>query len=371
MTTHAVPCPDMETCRDQEGADNPDMSPCRETPEAGEGEMTAMTALRRAREVVRPATRAFLARLDDTSAAIAAYHLGWTDTAGVPTRGGGGKAVRPALATLSAQAAGAPVQVGIPGAVAVELVHNFSLVHDDVMDGDAERRHRPTVWAVWGTTSAILTGDAMLALAQEVLLDSVSPHRAAAARLLAEATRHLIRGQVMDVAFERRHDVTLAECLDMVSGKTGALLSASAAIGAVLAGAPEEVVDALATFGAQLGVAYQLVDDLLGIWGDPAATGKPVFSDLRSRKKSLPVTYALGQGGQAGRELANWLRSSARDGEARAADLVETAGGRQWAEAEARRRIVAAEQALSTVQIPAGPRAELAAIAHFIVDREA
>lgn len=343
----------------------------------------APSALRWARDAVAPATRAFIARLDDTSAAIASYHLGWTDAGGAPTPGGGGgggKAVRPALATLSAQAAGAAAQVGIPGAVAVELVHNFSLVHDDVMDGDTERRHRPTVWAVWGATSAILTGDALLALAQEVLLDSASPHRAAAARLLAEATRHLIRGQVQDVAFEQRQDVTVAECLDMVSGKTGALLSASAAIGAVLAGAPAEVVDALSTFGAQLGVAFQLVDDLLGIWGDPENTGKPVFSDLRSRKKTLPVTYALTHGGPAGRELAGWLsrQSDARrpsrqsdTGEARAADLIEAAGGRDWAAAEARRRVVAATDALAAVPIPTGPREELIAIAHFIVAREA
>jgi geranylgeranyl diphosphate synthase type I len=175
----------------------------------------------------------------------------------------------------------------------------------------------------------------------------------------------------MDVAFERRDDVTVTECLDMVSGKTGALLSASAAIGAVLAGASDEVVNALATFGAQLGIAFQLVDDLLGIWGDPARTGKPVFSDLRSRKKTLPLTYALSQGGADGRALASWLREPAPGGEARAADLIEAAGGRQWATAEAGRRIAAAEQALSAVPIPAHPRAELAALAHFIVDREA
>ncbi|MBV9163725.1 MAG: polyprenyl synthetase family protein [Pseudonocardiales bacterium] len=355
----------------------------------------APSALRRARDAVAPATRAFIARLDDTSAAIASYHLGWTDVGGAPTRAGGGKAVRPALATLSAQAAGAPAQVGIPGAVAVELVHNFSLVHDDVMDGDTERRHRPTVWAVWGASSAILTGDALLALAQEVLLEGASPHRAAAARLLAEATRHLIRGQVLDVAFERRKDVTLVECLDMVSGKTGALLSASAAIGAVLAGAPAEVVNALSTFGAQLGIAFQLVDDLLGIWGDPAITGKPVFSDLRSRKKTLPVTYALTHGGRPGRELADWLAGSDLAGsnpagsdpagsdpagsdpagsdpagEARAADLIEAAGGRDWAVTEARRRLVAATEALAAVPIPTSPREELIAIAHFIVARE-
>jgi geranylgeranyl diphosphate synthase, type I len=343
----------------------------------------APSALRRARDAVAPATRAFIARLDDTSAAIASYHLGWTDAGGAPTPGGGGKAVRPALATLSAQAAGAAAQVGIPGAVAVELVHNFSLVHDDVMDGDTERRHRPTVWALWGATSAILTGDALLALAHEVLLDSGSPHRAAAARLLAEATRHLIRGQVQDVAFERREDVTVAECLDMVSGKTGALLSASAAIGAVLAGAPAEVVDALSTFGAQLGIAFQLVDDLLGIWGNPEITGKPVFSDLRSRKKTLPVTYSLTHGGPAGRELAGWLAGSeptpsdptrsdptSEDRLQHLADLIDTAGGRDWAAAEARRRVSAATHALTTVPILTGPREELNAIAHFIVARE-
>ncbi len=339
----------------------------------------APNALRRARDAVAPATRAFIARLDETSAAIASYHLGWTDAGGAPTGGDGGKAVRPALATLSAQAVGAPARTGVPGAVAVELVHNFSLVHDDVMDGDTQRRHRPTVWAVFGTTSAILTGDALLALAQEVLLDSPSRHRAAAARLLAEATRHLVRGQVQDVAFEQRCDVTLEQCLEMVSGKTGALLSASAAIGAVLAGAPAKMVGALSTFGAQLGIAYQLVDDLLGIWGDPAITGKPVFSDLRSRKKTLPVTYALTYGGPAGRELARWLADSnsrglsrpSDAGEAWAADLIEAAGARDWAAAEAQRRIAAATDALAGVPIHASPREDLVAIAHFIVAREA
>src|SRR5579883_3101599 len=143
------------------------------------------------RDLVDRPLREAIDRLAPKIRRVAAYHFGWEEADGRPGNGGG-KAVRSALAVLSAQAAGAPAQVGIPGAVAVELVHNFSLVHDDVMDGDTERRHRPTVWAVWGTTSAILTGDAMLALAQEVLLESPSPHKAAAARLLAEATRNLI-----------------------------------------------------------------------------------------------------------------------------------------------------------------------------------
>ena len=337
-------------------------------------------ALGEARDLVLPAMRDAVGRLDETDRRIVAYHLGWTDLAGSPTSGGG-KGVRPALATLSARAAGASAEVGVPGAVAVELVHNFSLLHDDVMDGDTERRHRPTVWAVWGTASAILAGDALLALAVEVLLDESTPHRADAARLISETTRALIRGQTEDLAFERRDDVGLAECLAMADGKTGSLLSASAAIGAVLAGAPAELVAALARYGTELGMAFQLVDDLLGIWGDPARTGKPVYSDLRARKKTLPVTYAVTHGGAPGRELAAWL--SRAEGEAggaddvpdsevrRAAELVEAAGGRRWATEEAERRLELAEQALRGEPLDAGARDELLDIAHFVVAREA
>jgi geranylgeranyl diphosphate synthase type I len=337
--------------------------------------MTATSpALRRTRDIVTPALRAAIERLDKASRTQAAYHFGWSTADGRPAGGGGGKAVRPALALLSAEAAGAPAEVGVPGAVAVELVHNFSLLHDDVMDGDAMRRHRPTVWAVWGVPSAILTGDALLALAQEVLLESGSPHAGAAGALLSTATRDLIRGQVQDVAFERRSDVSLDECLDMAAGKTGALLAASAEIGAVLAGAPAAVAGALSAFGAHLGVAFQIVDDLLGIWGDPAVTGKPVFSDLRSRKKTLPVTYAAGQPGAAGEGLARWLAGTDPVDDAglpAVAALVAAAGGREWAAAEAMRRTTLAEAALAAVPMPEPARRELVALGRFIVDREA
>jgi geranylgeranyl diphosphate synthase, type I len=339
-----------------------------------------LPSLHRGRDAVTPALRAALDRLDETSRAQAAYHLCWTDVDGQPVATGGGKAVRPALALLSAEAAGAPAEVGLPGAVAVELVHNFSLLHDDLMDGDVERRHRRTVWSVWGPASAILTGDAMLALATEVLLDTGSPNAPVAAQMLAGATRELIRGQVQDLAFERRPEVTLDECLDMAAGKTGSLLSASAAIGAVLAGAPPATVGALVTFGAQLGIAFQLVDDILGIWGDPAVTGKPVYSDLRARKKSLPITYALTRGAAAGKELAAWLaepgeRAGGRpddDGRLRqVADLVAAGGGRDWSAREAGRRLALGVAALDAVDIPGDARDGLVALGEFMVNREA
>ncbi|HKS49901.1 MAG TPA: polyprenyl synthetase family protein [Amycolatopsis sp.] len=332
-----------------------------------------LDSLQQGRQTVQPAIREALDRLDPTSRSIAYYHFGWTDLDGNPTSGGG-KAIRPALALLSAEAAGAPPSVGLPGAVAVELVHNFSLLHDDLMDGDTERRHRPTVWSVRGAASAILTGDALLSLAQEVLLDGDGPCAIAAARLLAEATNELIRGQVLDVAFERRNGVGLDECLDMAAGKTGALLSASAAIGAVLAGAPRATIDGLAGFGADLGLAFQLVDDVLGIWGEPAVTGKPVYSDLRARKKSLPVTYSITHGGAIGRELAAWLAAGEPPDEAgirHAAELVDQAGGRRWALDEAHRRMAAGRRKLEDAEVGERVREELLSLARFIVTREA
>jgi geranylgeranyl diphosphate synthase type I len=334
------------------------------------------TALDRCRTSVQPAMEAAVARLDPATRTVAEYHLGWIEADGTPRPDKAGKGVRPTLALLSAEAAGAPAEVGVPGAVAVELVHNFSLLHDDVMDRDTERRHRRTVWALWGESAAILTGDAMLALATEVLLEAPSPHAAEAARELMVATRELVRGQVEDLSFESRLSVELQECLDMADGKTGALLAASSCIGAILAGAPEPVVSALRDSGRHLGAAFQLVDDLLGIWGNPSLTGKAVLADLRARKKSLPVTYVLCRGGADGEELADWYATEQpADGDAEdvlrnMAALIERAGGRAWAAEEAERQLRLADAALDAVGLPEGPREELADLARYLTRRE-
>jgi len=321
----------------------------------------------------RSAMQAAVARMDPSSAAVSAYHLGWSAADGTPLRAPAGKGIRPTLALLSAQAAGAPAAAGIPAAVAVELVHNFSLLHDDVMDRDTERRHRPTVWTLWGVPSAILTGDAMLTVAAEVLLDSGSTHALEALRLLMTTTRELIHGQVEDLQFESRESVDLQQCQQMADRKTGALLAASAVLGCVLVGGDPAITRALDSYGRALGVAFQLIDDLLGIWGDPAVTGKPVLSDLRARKRSLPVTYALSQGEAAGRQLAAWLRSPATDDEdalRRIAELIEATGARSWAAGQAAWGIRQAEQALADSTIPPQIQAEFMKVARFVADRE-
>lgn len=316
------------------------------------------------RELVEPALKAAVARLDPITAEQAAYHFGWTDGEGA------GKAVRPRLALLGAAAVGADPAIAVPGAVAVELLHNYSLLHDDLIDGDLERRHRPTVWRVWGTAGAVLGGDALAAVAINVLLEVPGPAGAAAARLLSAANTELIRGQVQDVSFERRPEVAVERVLAMAEAKTGALLSASAAIGAVLAGAGDAPVAALREYGRHLGLAFQFADDVLGIWGDPERTGKPAFADLRARKTSLPVAWAIGRGGStAERMTAFWLaeRSPEEADLVELADLVEKAGGRAWARAEALRHADAACADLAALH---GDTTELRELAAYVAERD-
>ena len=179
--------------------------------------------------------------------------------------------------------------------------------------------------------------------------------------------------EAADLAFEQRSDVTVDECINMAAGKTGSLLSCSAAIGAVLAGAHAPAIRALSEYGANVGLAFQLVDDLLGIWGEPRVTGKPVGSDLRARKKSLPITWAMAYGGPAGRDLADWLTMPGPDSDddiATATALVEAAGARAWAAEEARRRLAIGEAALTGAELDSDARDELMSLGRFLVTRE-
>ena len=382
--------------------------------------------LERARVLVEPSLRRAVEQLDPQIAPLALYHFGWADEHGQPTTTSGGKGIRSTLAVLSAEAAGAPAEAGVPGAVAVELIHNFSLLHDDIIDGDAERRHRPTVWAVFGQGEAIIVGDALHALAFDVLLggatggadsaakgaggagnaaegaaveandaetdangclasrlqdhshgvvtnDAATEASRAAASRLASATATMIAGQSRDMAFNERMDVTPEQCLAMEADKTGALLGYASSVGAVLAGADAEVIAALESFGSQLGLAFQAADDLLGIWGDPAVTGKPVGNDLRERKKSFPVVVALSQQTAASEELASILSQNAALNEAaiaRATELVEQAGGKESANAAAHDYLHQALACIQTAPLAAPAVEELTHLARFAVTRD-
>ncbi|HLI01297.1 MAG TPA: polyprenyl synthetase family protein [Acidimicrobiales bacterium] len=338
--------------------------------------------LERARQACTPAMQAAIERLAPHVRRLATYHLGWTDAEGRPRSAPGGKGIRPALSVLSAEASWAPVEVGVPGGVAVELVHNYSLIHDDIIDEDTERHHRPTVWSQYGVGPAIIVGDALENLAHQVLLEASAETGASASAALAAATAEMITGQADDIAFESRRSVGVDECMAMSEAKTGALLGAASSMGAILAGAPPATVGALRDFGRHLGLAFQAVDDLLGIWGDPARTGKPAGNDLRQRKKSMPVVSALAAGGDEADELRALLLGDPEsdvtslppltpEQVARATYLVDACGGREWTSVRAKAHLDTALGALERVRLSAVPHRELADLAVFVVEREA
>lgn len=223
------------------------------------------------------------------------YQLGWNGkTFDVALSG---KRVRALILLLATHALGGDWEQAIPAAAAMELVHNFSLVHDDIQDRSNKRRGRDTVWVKWGEAQAINTGDAMLALANLEILSMTANCSSSTvlniARLLSQAVYNLTKGQFLDLAHENAEDVTLSEYFKMVEGKTSALFSACFGIGALLAGKKENEIDNFKTMGTKLGLAFQIQDDYLGIWGQDKETGKSSESDLLSKKKSYPAHYAL------------------------------------------------------------------------------
>lgn len=335
--------------------------------------------LRRCRELVRPALVEAVGRLHPWTGEMAAYALGWCDAAGTPDPAASeGKGVRQALAVLGAEAVGADGGVAVSGAVAVELVHTFSLMHDDIMDGDALRRQRPAVWKAYGTGPAVLAGDALHSLAVQCLAEAPGPWAGDAVRRLCGTLNALVCGQAEDLRFERRPwsgpgAVGMEQYRAMAEHKTGALLGCAVALGAVLGGAPAGTVAALERAGRHLGVAFQAVDDLLGIWGEPRVTGKPVHGHLRLRKKTYPVLAAVAADGPAARELAVLLESPGPLDDAavaHAAVLVEEAGGRAAAREEARRHRDAARRGLRGLALAPGAAGDLDALFASLLDRD-
>ncbi|MFI6520304.1 polyprenyl synthetase family protein [Spirillospora sp. NPDC050679] len=253
--------------------------------------------LARTRAEVEPALRQAVDRLPPPVARVARYHFGWGTADGrplPPAEGSWGKGLRSALVLACAEAVGGDRVQAVPAAVAVELVHNASLLHDDIIDGDALRRHRPAVWAAFDVATAVLTGDALFFLAVQVLTADLP--RAAAARAvptLLDSVQHLIEGELADHAYEHRSQVTVDQALQVAAGKTGALMRDACRLGACCGGGDDEQVLRLGRFGGECGIAFQLADDIAGIRDGADRTGKPAGSDLRNGKKTIPIITAL------------------------------------------------------------------------------
>ncbi|PWK78617.1 geranylgeranyl diphosphate synthase type I [Lentzea atacamensis] len=345
-------------------------SPPRETNPSSP--LAARQILGHVRTVVDPALRAAVNRLPDSVRRVAGYHFGWWDEHGRSITTDSGKAVRPALALLATQAVGGTAACGLPAAVAVELVHNASLLHDDIIDRDATRRHRPTAWSAFGVPAAILAGDALFFLSIHILSTAPAPLSTQGLAFLEEAVQQLIDGEYTDTAFEHRTEVTLAQCQAMAQAKTSTLIACACALGALAGGANPTQTDHLRSFGHHLGIAFQLVDDLMGIWGDPAHTGKPHLSDLRAHKKSLPVVAALTTPCPASQELASLYHQNTPLTEHQlqhAATLIEAAGGRDWATRQADHHLTTALHHLTAADLADHPAAQLATLAHMIIQR--
>ena len=228
------------------------------------------------------------------------YHMGWTGDGAGPEATG--KRIRPLLVLLCTSACRANWQFALPAAAAIELVHNFSLVHDDIQDNSSKRRGRDTAWVKWGAPMAINVGDALFVMSSQAIIDLKENYSSdvvmKAAEILHNTCLDLTRGQFLDMSYEERSDLGVEDYWHMISGKTSALIAACCHIGALLGGADDEKQEVYRSFGHYLGLAFQVQDDILGIWGDENVTGKSVASDLVEGKNSLPILAGLDKKGK-------------------------------------------------------------------------
>ena len=306
------------------------------------------------------------------------YHLGWEDAEGHPLTQAGGKGLRSSLCLWACQAAGGDWRVALPAAAAVELVHNFSLVHDDIQDGDRERHHRPTVWSLWGQPQAINAGDSLLALAQLTLLrlsdGGVEPARVArACRILDEGCLAMIEGQCLDIGFEGESQIGLEAYLEMIARKTGALFAASLHLGALVGSDDQALGERFARCGRLLGMAFQVRDDMLGTWGREEATGKSAATDIRRKKKSLPLVYALATAAGETRDalLRLYAQEALSDADvSRVVAILDDLGARQHCQAMAREHLDQALAEVAATSIDPGAYCELREAAEFLLERE-
>ncbi len=280
--------------------------------------------------LIEPLMRSAVDQVDPSSQFLAdmiRYHLGWVDQTFRPlgtSETDKGKRVRPMIALLSCEAVSGRPEPAAPAAAAIEMFHNFTLVHDDIQDQSPIRRHRPTVWALWGIPQAINVGDAMFALSQTLLLDldpaSINGSSVVQiARRFNQVAAEIVAGQALDLDFESREKVEPATYLGMIRRKTAELIGFSAWSGATAGGASEDVADSYFDFGLSLGLSFQIRDDLLGIWGLASETGKAAADDIRRKKKSLPILELLARASGNDRQrldalyAQNELDDSSRD----------------------------------------------------------
>ena len=335
-------------------------------------------SLEKFRSLLLPATEQALTKAVDAASApgqealfrMITYHLGWEGKGSGPKAVG--KRVRSTLLLLTCAAAGGDWSLGLPAAASVELLHNFSLIHDDIQDQSEMRRGRRTLWAMHGAAQAINAGDAMFSLAHLSLTELAQTTDVnvytQAAKLLSLTSLLLTQGQYLDLAYEGMQDLKVDDYWPMVWGKTGVLIRTCTQMGTLVAGITGRQAKAFSVFGEKLGLAYQVHDDLLGIWGNPDEMGKSAHSDLLSGKKSLPVLYALQKKGAFAKR---WVNGGIAEAEvAELALLLESEGAREYTGHEAERLTAEALKALDAAKPKGEAGLALAELAEELGRRE-
>ena len=305
------------------------------------------------------------------------YHMGWIDAEGNPTQNSSGKALRPTLCLLACESVGGDYHRALPAATAIELVHNYSLIHDDIQDDDKERRHRPTVWSIWGKPQAINAGTAMRLLAN-VTLTRLRQHNVSLEKqlrvqhLLDETTLRLLEGQYLDISFESRFDIKVDDYLRMIEGKTAALISCALETGALLGTDDDQTAASFRDIGRNLGLAFQIRDDILGIWGKGENIGKPLGSDILHRKKTLPIVYTLEKTGDTLRmELINIYQNGALNEAdiATVLNILESVDAQANAQEMAEKYCTDAVQTIDDILLIPSAKQSLKEMFHFLVER--
>ena len=320
-------------------------------------------------------------RLSDTTSlvySILRYAMGWSDESGVPVSAPQGKALRPTLCLLTCEAVCGKYERALPPAVSLELIHNFSLIHDDIQDRDEYRRHRPTVWKVWGEPIALTAGNVMRIVADTSIeglqSDSVSVTDIVTVNeVLTEASLEMIEGQHLDVAFEGRSDIGMKSYLGMISRKTGALIRTPMHVGAIMGTDDPAVIESLRECGRSLGYVFQIRDDVLGIWSEEKTTGKPVGADIRRKKNSLPIVHAMSQADRVQKRTLEVIydKETIEDADVETVlDIMDSLGTEEFANSMAAEHCERGLEWLKGIEIHSEARVDIEELSTFLLIRQ-
>lgn len=332
----------------------------------------------RYRPGINAALRASLSQQEPHVYDMLRYYMGWVNVDGTPCVAMEGKLLRPTLCLFACQATGGMVEQAMPAAVALEFIHNFSLIHDDIQDRDETRHNRQTLWAVWGLPNALVAGNVLRIVADKSLQGLVErglePDRALAViGVLTEAYLEMIEGQYLDISFEGQPDVYLQDYLGMISRKTGALIRCAFTMGALTGTRDRQAVDAFRACGEALGLVFQVRDDVLGVWGDEETTGKPVGADIRRKKNSFPVVYAMSQARGRDRQflLDTYNKTQLTDSDVNnVLEIMERLNTRAYADSMAAEHGHRAAEALNAVEMASSAKQEVEELVQFLLVRE-